>query len=95
MKSLSRHFDELMAYCASLPLIDCHDHSQECGPKFTDPIQALVDGYFRSDLVSASSEKEVAFIEDATKPLEERWPVFEKAWKRTCHTGYAQVLRRV
>jgi len=37
MKSLSRHFDELMSYCASIPLIDCHDHSTECGPKFTDP----------------------------------------------------------
>jgi hypothetical protein len=95
MKSLSRHFDELMAYCASVPLIDCHDHTNECGPKFTDPIQALVDGYYRSDLVSASSEKEVAFIEDVTRPLEARWPVFEKAWKRACHTGYAQVLRRV
>jgi uncharacterized protein len=95
MKSQSPHYDNLLEYCESIPLIDCHDHTGECGPSLTDPIQALMDYYFRSDLLCASSDQELTFIEDYHKPVEERWPVFEKAWKRTCHTGYAQVVRRV
>jgi len=95
MKSVSKNFEELKNFCANTPLVDCHDHTSECGPNYADPIQALVDHYFRSDLVSVSSEEEVAFVEDVQKPLEERWLVFEKAWKRTCHTGYAQIVRRV
>ncbi len=95
MKSSTSYFLELLDYCNQTPLIDCHDHTAECGPKYTDPIQALMDMYFHCDLASASSEVEVAFIDDQSQPLAARWPVLEKAWKRTCHTGYAQVVRRV
>lgn len=95
MKSSALAFPELKDYCDHLPLVDCHDHTGDCGPKLVDPIQALMDYYFRSDLWSVTSDQELAFIENDQKPLEERWPVFEKAWKRTCHTGYAQVIKRV
>jgi hypothetical protein len=95
MKSFAKHFDELLAYCSEVYFVDCHDHSSECGPKISDPILALIDGYFRSDLVSASSDEDVVFMEDEKQPIEARWPVFKKAWERTCHTGYAQVLKRV
>ena len=95
MKSFAKHYPDLLEYCLHVPLVDCHDHTGECGPKYTDPIQALVDGYFRSDLVSASSDADVLLMEDLSQPLAARWPVFEKAWKGTCHTGYAQVIRRV
>jgi len=95
MRGKAKCYDALRDYCESVPLVDCHDHSTECGPKYTDPILALMPGYFRSDILSASSDAEVAFMEDLTRPLEERWPVFERAWQRTKHTGYAQVTRRV
>ncbi len=95
MKSRAKCFDELRAHCETVPIVDCHDHSGECGPKYTDPIVALKSGYFSSDILSASSEADVRIMDDTEQPLEKRWPVFEKAWKRTCHTGYAQVTRRV
>ena len=95
MRSRARCFDELRDYCEAVPLVDCHDHSGECGPKFADPIQVVVSGYFPSDLHSASSDAEMAVIQDGKKPLEERWEVLEKAWKRTRYTGYGQVTQRV
>ncbi len=95
MRSCAPHFDTLRAYLETVPLVDCHDHSVACGPKHTDPIQAIITGYFASDIHSASSDAEAALIQDVGRSLEERWPVLERAWKRTCHTGYAQVTRRV
>ncbi len=95
MKSQAKCYPELRSFIDALPLIDCHDHSTQCGPTPTDPILAIMDGYFISDVFSASSEAEMQLIQDTQKPLEERWPVFEKIWKRTCHTGYAQAVRRV
>ncbi len=95
MKSLARCYDELRAYLETVPLVDCHDHSSDCGPKYSDPLQALIDHYFVSDLVSASSDDLYGFIEDTQRPWEERWPIIEKAWKKTRFTGYAEVPRRV
>ncbi len=94
MRSSARCFDTLREYLQIIPLIDCHDHSKECGPKPVDPIQAVFDWYIRADLASASSDADEAFIFNKDIPLETRWPVLERAWKRTCHTGYAQVVRR-
>ena len=95
MRGRAKCYEDLRAYCETVPLVDCHDHSGECGPKHEDPIIALISGYFRSDVLSASSDADVAFLEDTSRPLEERWPVLERAWKRTCHTGYARVTRMV
>jgi len=95
MKSLARCYPALREYVETLPIIDCHDHTEVCGPKYIDALQAMSTGYFESDLHSASSDAEIAAIIDSSKPIEERWPLFERAWKRTCHTGYAEVTRRV
>ena len=95
MKNSAACFDELRAYCDSVPLVDCHDHSGECGPKYTDPIQVVTCGYFPSDLLSASSEADMKIVDDTTLSIEERWQVLERIWNRTCHTGYARVTRLV
>jgi hypothetical protein len=95
MRSKAACFDELRAYSEQVALVDCHDHSGVCGPKYTDAIQAVINGYFPSDIQSASSDEDLAFILDTKRSVEERWPILERAWKRTCHTGYAMVTRRV
>lgn len=95
MKSNARCYPALREYIETLPIIDCHDHSQVCGPKPTDVVKAIFDWYVKSDLHSASSDSEVALIYDETLPLENRWPVLEQAWARTCFTGYGEVVRRV
>jgi len=95
MRSTAKCYDELREYCESVPLVDCHDHSGECGPKYADAIQVVVGGYFASDLHSASSDEDMALIQDQNRSLEERWPALERAWKRTRFTGYGQVTQRV
>jgi len=95
MRSNAACYDDLRAYIEGIPLIDCHDHTGEVGPKYADPLQVLINGYFHSDLHSASSDAEIERMQDNSVPWEERWPTFERAWVRTCHTGYAEVSRRV
>lgn len=88
-------FEELLAFCEATPLIDCHDHSVQLGPRYTDPIQVVIGEYFLTDLGVAASEADAYTLLNQGIPWEERWPVLENAWKRACHTGYAQVIRRV
>jgi uncharacterized protein len=95
MKGTARCYPQLREYVETIPLVDCHDHTTSSGPKYIDPIHVVVSGYFRSDLLSASSDRDMALLEDSTVSVEKRWPVLERAWKRTCHTGYAQVVRRL
>jgi len=95
MRSKAQCYPLIREYIEALPVIDCHDHAAKCGPRATDAIKAVFDWYMNSDLNSASSDAEAAMIYDESLPLQERWPVLERAWSRTCHTGYAEVTRRV
>ena len=93
MKTNAKCFEELRQYIESIPIIDTHDHTIKPGPKYTDPIAFITNNYFVSDLYSALHKSE-NFLH-STESMEKRWPHFEKAWKRTCHTGYAQAIKRV
>ncbi len=95
MRSQAKCYEELRAYCETVPLIDCHDHSGSCGPKYEDPIQVIVGGYFPSDLHSASSDAQMAVIQNRALPLEQRWAALEPVWRQTRFTGYGQVTQRV
>ncbi|MFI4912223.1 MAG: amidohydrolase family protein [Sedimentisphaeraceae bacterium JB056] len=93
MKSTAKCFDALREYIETIPLFDCHDHTEGPGPKYTDAIEFIVVHYMAADITSSSSDADFAFITDQSKSLEERWPVLEKAWNRTLHTGYAKTTR--
>lgn len=95
MKGRAKCYEELYAYCLTVRLVDCHDHSIKLGPKYTDPIQVIIGEYFLTDLGVATSEADARTLLNHAIPWEQRWPILEKAWRRTCHTGYAQVVRRV
>lgn len=95
MRGRAKCYEDLSAYCQTVPLVDCHDHSVQLGPKYTDPIQVIIGEYFLTDLGVATSEADARMLLNYTLPWEQRWPILEKAWRRTCHTGYAQVVRRV
>lgn len=98
MKGTAKSYEKLREYVESVPLIDSHDHSSKTDRLvYADPIQVLVNdrSYFVSDLHSAAPEPEMAVLYDGNLSLEERWPTLEKIWKRTKHTGYAQMIRRV
>jgi len=77
------------------PVIDCHDHTMgpKTAPEYKEPITALIQGYFQSDLVSAGGEALMGKLNDQSIPTQEKWPIFEKLWNRTKHTAYARVTR--
>ncbi len=95
MRGTAAGYEELREFCETVPLVDCHDHSPAAGPKYIDPIAMVMSGYFHSDLLSASSEADMALLGDSSRSIEDRWPVLERVWKRTCHTGYARVTKHV
>ena len=95
MRGRAQCYDELRQFCEDTPLIDCHDHSMPRGNPYQDALVMAIEGYFGHDIISASSEPDFSFLLDTSRPLAERWPVLEKAWKRTRHTGYARVTRLV
>lgn len=94
MKSSSVYFEPLRRSLANCPLIDTHDHSYRCEPAYGDPIVAIAANYYGQDLLTVLSERDCSFVMNPAVPLERRWPVFEKGWKKSCHTGYAQCVRR-
>jgi len=93
----ARAFDRLRADIDPIPVIDCHEHTLGPGSlrKYTDPLGALIQGYVQSDLHSVSNDATMGIINDASRPLEERWAAFEPIWRRTEHTGYARVTKWV
>ncbi len=95
MRSPVASYSELRDFIAETPLVDCHDHSVKCGPKYLDATQVVTGGYYSHDLMSATSPRDFEIVNDLTLSLEKRWPILEKMWKRACHTGYARVTRLV
>ncbi len=85
-------YKKLKTAIDDLPVVDCHDHASR-REKTEDILVFIAQGYFNSDLTSASSVKEIEHIRNTSLSLEERWPVFEKAFNRTKHTGYGKAVR--
>jgi len=91
-------FDRLLSFIGDLPVIDCHEHM--AGPdhllRFSEPIAALIAGYYASDLISAGlKERQLAFLRDDTVATGEKWPLFQAYWERSQHTAYARVAKLV
>jgi hypothetical protein len=95
MQKKSVIFNELFKYLQQLPLVDCHDHTNNAGPVLKDPIHALVEGYFFTDLVSVLSDTDTAYVTNTQIPWEERWPTLQKAWRLAKNTGYGMMLKKV
>ena len=84
----------------ALPVIDCHEHltGPEARPKYKEPIAALTLGYVQHDLESAAFDiprREIERLMEEETSTAEKWPVFEKLWKRIEHTAYARVTKLV
>jgi len=95
VRGTAKCYEQLRGYIGTVPIVDCHDHSGACGRKYADPVFVAVAGYYHAEIMGMLTQAEWAVLEDAERPLAERWPVIEKAWRGSCHTGYAQVTRRV
>lgn len=94
----SPQFTRLLDAITTIPVIDCHEHmlGPEGRPKYTEPIAAIINWYFYSDLVSASfgaSERELQKLMNPEISTDEKWPLFERLWRASEHTAYAQVSK--
>ena len=97
MRGRASCFDPLRSYLEDVPLVDCHDHNREPEHRYEDPIDVVANtaDYFIQDLINVGDPGDAETVTDAGLTVEQRWPVLEKLWKRTCHTGYAHVVKRV
>jgi len=91
----SNHYEQIKHYLDSIPLVDCHDHSVINTPKYQDPFEVIINGYYISDVICASSPTTFSYLRDISQPLEKRWAVFEPIWQKTQYTGYGWVTRLV
>ncbi len=92
MKSTAKDYRALVEHVAQLPVIDTHDHA-DTRIAIKDILRYFTAGYFSHDLLAASSDADVALINDDTRPLMERWPTFEAAYRRAKYTGYGLHVR--
>lgn len=91
-----RLFDQVQ----TIPVIDCHEHltGPEARPKYKEPIAALIYGYVEHDLESSAFDvhwREVQKLMDEEVSTDEKFPIFEKLWKRIEYTAYARVTKLV
>lgn len=100
MRSPNAHYDRLRSAIDPLPVVDTHEHVRG-RRRTTDIFQFLgardfmVDGphYLGHDFVSAVGEEALAPVLDPTLPFEERWPIFERAYRASRFTGYGRAVR--
>jgi len=88
---------DILESIADFPVIDCHEHTMgpQNAPEYKEPIAALIQGYFESDLISAGGESVMHKLRDPDLSTRDKWPIFEELWDRTKHTGYARVTRLI
>jgi len=91
-------YQRLLDRIQTIPVIDCHEHmfGPEGRPKYKEPIAALINWYYFSDIESAAfgvPGREVARLTDPEVSTDEKWPTFEKLWRASGHTAYARVTR--
>jgi uncharacterized protein len=90
MRNNSKRFHDFREYLETVRLVDTHDHTWVCGPRYTDPMQVVLGGYMYQDIAGCSPEGTVERLRDASIPLEERWPALERAWSRCSATGFGR-----
>lgn len=97
--SKSTHFSELRGFLENIPVIESHDHFtafQACD----DPLDFIMDNYYMSDFWSAGGE-EITGMGGYTLflpipknlPDRERFDLFLRIYKKSCHTTYARAMR--
>ena len=96
----SHLYTRMLEAISAMPVVDCHEHmfGTESRPKFTEPISAILNGYYFSDLNSAAfglPERDVQKLMDQQVSTDEKWPLFEKLWHASEHTAYARITKLV
>lgn len=89
-------FGRISREVEKIGLVDTHEHLVTENLWLTHDVDFFYwfSHYSSSDLVSSGMPwRELAFIRDASNPLDERWQRMAKWWPRVRYTGYGQALR--
>lgn len=92
----SNPYSEIKKHIEGIRVIDTHEHLPPEKERITEEVDVLAtlfQHYASSDLISAGMpEEEFLKIWDTSKPLDERWEIFEPWWEKTRNTAYARAL---
>ena len=90
-------YETLRADIEQIPVIDTHEHFTGPGSQegHREPIKSITSGYVNSDLMSAGGDEVSATLQNGEISTEEKWPLFERLWRRTRHTAYARVTKLI
>ncbi len=92
----SNPYYEIKKHIEGIRVIDTHEHlppEKERIMEEVDVLATLFQYYASSDLISAGMpEEEFLKIWDTSKPLDERWEIFEPWWVKMRNTAYARAL---
>lgn len=84
---------------ASIPFFDTHEHLRPESERATQPhggdaLVTLLSGYASTDLQTAGvSARDLAYIRDATQPIDARWQRMDAQWLAMHNTAYARSLQ--
>jgi hypothetical protein len=92
----SNPYSMIRRHIEGVRVIDTHEHlppEEERVREEVDVLATFFQYYASADLISAGMpEEEFVKIWDASRPLEERWELFEPWWERMRNTSYARAL---
>ena len=87
---------ELKEHISKIRIINTHEHLLQEHERIKEDVDVLTTfftHYASSDLQSAGiPEEDLLSIWDKSKPLDERWVLFEPWWEKIRNTGYARAL---
>lgn len=77
-------------------IVDTHEHLVQENERIKEDVDVLATffpHYASSDLRSAGmSENDLRLIRDSSKPINERWELFEHWWEKIRNTGYSRAI---
>ena len=89
-------YSEIREHIEGIRVIDTHEHlppESERVKEEVDVLATFLQYYASSDLISAGMpEEEFLKLWDTSRPLDERWAIFEPWWEKMRNTAYARAL---
>jgi len=80
----------------AIPIVNTHEHLPDEKDRLAEPPDALslANHYLISDVISGGlTADESRLLQDPKADFNQRWHAFEKGWKTSRYTGYAQAFR--
>ena len=93
MHGTSPRFQEIRSAISGIPVVDCHDHIAR-REKVTDIYELVVTFYLGNDFATVVGESGLAFINDQSHTIAERYELFSRAWDACKLSSYGTATRR-